>query len=49
MEPFWQKRAGCGAQPSRLVQPKLSILVLFYDEVQRIYSLATGAIPIHQT
>jgi hypothetical protein len=33
-----------------VVQPELAILVLFYDQVQRIYSLipATGAIPIHQ-
>jgi len=33
-----------------MVQPKSAILVLFYDQAQRIYSLtpATGAIPIHQ-
>jgi len=36
--------------PLRLVQPESAILVLFYDQAQRIYSLApaTGAIPIHQ-
>jgi HD domain-containing protein len=33
-----------------MVQPKSAILVLFYDQAQRIYSLtpATGAIPMHQ-
>jgi hypothetical protein len=33
-----------------MVQPKLAILVLFYDQPQRIYSPtpATGAIPMHQ-
>jgi hypothetical protein len=31
-----------------MVQPKSAILVLFYDQAQRIYSPATGAIPIHQ-
>ena len=39
-----------GREPSRLVQPQFSILVLFYDQAKRIYSLtrATGAIRIHQ-
>src|SRR6202022_3889369 len=35
-EPFWHNRVRWGGQPSRLVQPKSAILVLFYDQAQRI-------------